>query len=160
MLVDMLTLDEFLAIAHRVVWAAVATVDRHGRPRSRVLHPIWLRDGERLRGWVITRPTALKRAHLRHSPYASVHYWDPAHDTAVAECGAAWCDDAQTRAAVWQAFLDAPAPLGYDFARIFPAGPQSPDAGFLQLDPWRIRVHRVVAGAAPLVWSAEPVRAA
>ena len=38
-------LDQFVAIAHRVVWATVATVDRRSRPRSRVLHPIWARDG-------------------------------------------------------------------------------------------------------------------
>jgi hypothetical protein len=155
----MSALDELLAIAHRVVWATVATVDRHDRPRSRVLHPIWLREGERLCGWVITRPTALKRAHLCHSPHASVSYWDPAHDTAVAECTAAWCDDADTRARVWQAFLDAPAPLGYDFAQIFPDGPRSRGAGFLRLDPWRVRTQRVVAGEAPLVWIAEPVGA-
>ena len=152
-------LDEFLSIAHRVVWATVATVDRRDRPRSRVLHPIWLRDGDRITGWVITRPTALKRAHLAHSPHASVSYWDPAHDVAVAECAAGWCHDAETRAGVWHAYLDAPAPLGYDFAQIFPAGPQSPGAGFLRLEPWRIRTQRVDAGDAPLVWTAEPVGA-
>ena len=121
--------------------------------------PIWLRDGDRITGWVITRPTALKRAHLRHSPHAAVSYWDPAHDVAVAECAADWCDDADTGARVWQAFLDAPAPLGYDFAQIFPAGPHSVGAGFLRLDPWRIRTQRVVAGDAPLVWTPEPVGA-
>ncbi len=44
----MTALDEFLDIAHRIVWASVATVDRRDRPRSRVLHPIWERDGDRL----------------------------------------------------------------------------------------------------------------
>lgn len=160
MMAAMSALDEFLAIAHRVVWATVGTVDRHDRPRSRVLHPIWLSDADRITGWVITRPTALKCAHLRHSPHASVLYWDPAHDTAVAECTAAWCDDADTRAQVWQAFLDAPPPLGYDFAQIFPAGPQSEGAAFLRLDPWRVRTQRVAAGAAPLVWTPAPVHAA
>ena len=81
-------------------------------------------------------------------------YWDPAHDTAVAECDATWEHDAALRADVWQRHLDAPAPLGYDFAQIFPDGPQSPGAGFLRLDPWRTRTHRVVAGAPPLVWAA------
>ena len=42
---DMDALDEFVSIAHRVVWATVATVDRRARPRSRVLHPLWVRDG-------------------------------------------------------------------------------------------------------------------
>ena len=147
-------LDEFVAIAHRIVWATVATVDRSSRPRSRVLHPLWVREGETLRGWVITRPTPLKRAHLAHSPYASCTYWDAAHDTAVAECAATWEHDPDARAEVWRRFGEAPEPLGYDFAQIFPDGPRSPGAGFLRLDPWRIRTQRVAAGAAPLVWSA------
>jgi hypothetical protein len=147
-------LDEFVAIAHRIVWATVATVDRRARPRSRVLHPIWLRDGASLRGYAITRPTPLKRAHLDHSPFASCCYWDPEHETAVAECAAAWEHDPAARADVWQRFAAAPEPLGYDFAQIFPAGPQSEDAGFLRLDPWRVRTHRVAAGAPPLVWAA------
>jgi hypothetical protein len=154
------TLDEFVSIAHRVVWATVATVDRRGRPRSRVLHPLWVRDGDRLTGWVITRPTPLKRAHLARSPHASCSYWDPVHDTAVAECAAAWEHDPAVREDVWRRFLDAPAPLGYDFAQIFPDGPQSDDAGFLRLDPWRIRTHRVVAGGPPLVWTLAPSAAA
>jgi hypothetical protein len=148
------TLDEFVAIAHRVVWASVATVDRRNRPRSRVLHPLWVRDGDALTGWVITRPTPLKIAHLRHAPHVSVSYWDPAHDVAVAECEAAWEHDAAVRADVWRRFLAAPEPLGYDFAQIFPDGPQSAGAGFLRLTPWRIRAHRVVAGAPPLTWAA------
>ena len=31
----------FVAMAHRIVWANVATVDADGRPRSRILHPLW-----------------------------------------------------------------------------------------------------------------------
>jgi hypothetical protein len=29
----------FVEMAHRIVWATVATVDSQGRPRSRILHP-------------------------------------------------------------------------------------------------------------------------
>jgi hypothetical protein len=38
----------FVEMAHRIVWASAATVDKHGRPRSRILHPIWQWDGARL----------------------------------------------------------------------------------------------------------------
>jgi hypothetical protein len=41
----------FVEMAHRIVWASVATVDAHRRPRSRILHPIWQWDGARLLGW-------------------------------------------------------------------------------------------------------------
>ena len=40
----------FIDVAHRIVWASVATVDTSNRPRSRVLHPIWEWDGEHLKG--------------------------------------------------------------------------------------------------------------
>jgi hypothetical protein len=92
-------IDQFIATAHRVVWCTLATVDRHNRPRSRVVHPLWERDGAALVGWVGTRPTPLKRAHLEHAPFVSASYWDPRHDVAVAECAAAWHPD---REAVWE----------------------------------------------------------
>ena len=39
---------KFVEMAHQIVWCTVATVDAKGRPRSRILHPIWQWDGERL----------------------------------------------------------------------------------------------------------------
>ena len=50
------TAAAFVEMAHRIVWCSVATVDRAGRPRSRVLHPIWTWEDERLTGWVGTVP--------------------------------------------------------------------------------------------------------
>ncbi len=58
----------FVEMAHRIVWASVATVDAHGRPRSRVLHPLWQWDGKRLIGWIATSPTPDKRAHQAAHP--------------------------------------------------------------------------------------------
>lgn len=131
----------FVEMAHRIVWAEVATVDRRGRPRSRVLHPIWEWDGRDLVGWVATAPTPTKRAHLEASPYVSVGYWTPSQDTCVAECGARWCLDLETRRRVWSLFRDAPAPVGYDPA-IIPGwdGPESEAFAALRLAPWRLRV--------------------
>ena len=64
-------------------------------------------------------------------------------------------DDAGRRAPrVWERFRDAPPPLGYDFAQILPDGPQSAGAGFLRMEPWRIRTQRVAALEPPQVWSA------
>ncbi len=31
----------FRDMAHRIVWATVATVATDGRPRTRILHPLW-----------------------------------------------------------------------------------------------------------------------
>jgi hypothetical protein len=133
----------FVEMAHRIVWATVATVDADERPRSRILHPYWTWDGAALVGIVGTGPTPAKRAHLDHSPFASVTYWAPDHDTCTAECRVEWILDDDGRRAVWQTLAEAPAPVGYDPAIIEPwaGGPTSPAFAGLRLEPWRLRVQ-------------------
>ena len=117
----------FVAMAHRIVWCSVATVDASQRPRSRILHPIWEWDDGQLTGWIGTGPTPTKRAHLDSSPYLSCNYWAENHDTCIAECEAEWAFDLATRERVWNLFKSAPPPVGYDPAMI-PAweAPDSP----------------------------------
>lgn len=133
----------FVEIAHRIVWATVATVDASNRPRSRVLHPIWELDADGgLTGWIATGPTPVKVAHLEHSPFVSINYWDAHHDVATAECRAAWHHDDETCRRVWDLFAGAPEPVGYDPAIIPPwsDGPTSDAFAVLRLAPWRVRV--------------------
>jgi hypothetical protein len=128
-------------MAHRIVWSSAATVDTQGRPRSRILHPIWQWDGTRLVGWIGTRPTPTKRAHLLAHPYMSLNYWAPTHDTCVAECRAELAFDDATRTMVWKLFVDGPEPVGYNPAIV--PGWDSPTAeafAVLRLEPWRLRV--------------------
>jgi hypothetical protein len=131
----------FVEMAHRIVWASVASVDTSDRPRSRILHPIWEWDGDALVGWVATGPTPTKRAHLERSPYLSVNYWAPSHDTCTAECRATLLLDDETRTAVWERFATGPEPVGYDPSMI-PVwdSPTSDSFAALRLDPWRLRV--------------------
>jgi hypothetical protein len=132
----------FVQIAHRIVWCTVATVDRHGRPRSRILHPYWEWDGEHLLGWIATAPTAIKRSHFGRTPYASCSYWAPSHDVAVAECRAELVFDDATRTRVWKLYEAAPPPLGYDPGGIGVPGwdtPTSPGFAVIRLEPWRLR---------------------
>lgn len=135
------TAPAFVAMAHQIVWCAAATVDGRGRPRSRVLHPIWQWDGAKLTGWIATDPTPLKRAHLGRHPFVSLNYWAPSQDTCVAECAAEFCFDDATRTRIWNLFRDAPAPVGYDPA-IIPGwtSPTAPAFAVLKLEPWRLRV--------------------
>jgi len=132
----------FVEMAHTIVWCSAATVDASDRPRSRVLHPFWEWDGDRLTGWIATGPTPTKLAHLERSPYVSCSYWAPTQDTAVAECRAEWAFDLDTRRRVWATFKDAPAPVGYDPAIIpvWSDGPTSDAFAVLKLEPWRLRV--------------------
>ncbi len=131
----------FIEMAHRIVWCSAVTVDSQGRPRSRILHPIWTWDGAQIVGWVGTRPSSVKRAHLNAHPYMSMNYWTPSHDTCVAECRATWAFDDETRCMVWDLFVNGPAPVGYDPA-IVPGwdSPMADAFAALRLDPWRLRV--------------------
>jgi hypothetical protein len=83
----------------------------------------------------------MKRAHLEASPYISLNYWSPNHDTCLAECRASWAFDDETRTMVWDRFKSTPMPLGYDPA-IIPGWdkPTSPSFAALRLEPWRLRV--------------------
>lgn len=131
----------FVDMAHQIVWCTAATVDKNGRPRSRILHPIWQWDGENIVGWIGTSPTPVKRAHLKASPYMSLNYWAPSHDTCTAECKVTWAFDDATREMVWDLFLNGPEPVGYDPA-IVPAwtSPTADAFAVLRLEPWRLRV--------------------
>jgi hypothetical protein len=131
----------FIAMAHRIVWATVATVDTAGRPRSRILHPIWEFDDDELVGWIGTSATPLKTAHLDATPFVSVNYWDPQHDVATAECRATFHHDDETCTRIWNLLKHAPAPVGYDPA-IIPVWTEPTASTFsaLRLDPWRLRV--------------------
>src|ERR1051326_4161010 len=131
----------FVEMAHRIVWSTVATVDAKGRPRSRILHPIWQWDGIRLVGWAGTTATPTKRAHLNASPYISINYWSPSHDTCVAECRATWLLDDAGRTKVWDLFLNTPGPVGYN-PTIVPAWTSPTCEAFagLKLEPGRLRV--------------------
>ena len=131
----------FVEMAHRIVWATVATVDPSGRPRGRILHPIWEHDGDGLVGWVATAPTGRKRADLAAHPHVSVTYWSPDHDTCTAECDAELLFDLDVRQQVWDRFANGPEPVGYDPSIIPQWTSPTVDAfAALRLDPWRLRV--------------------
>ena len=150
----------FRDMAHQIVWASVATVDRNGRPRSRILHPYWEWDGTDLTGWIATVPTPIKRAHIEAHPEVSVSYWAPSHDTCSAECAVQWHLDDDTRRTVWDTFATAPAPVGYDpfIIPMWSDGPTSDQFAVLRLTPRRLRVMAgtvMTAGVGqPLVWTA------
>jgi hypothetical protein len=131
----------FIEMAHRIVWCAAATVDTAGRPRGRILHPIWEWDGASLTGWIATSPLSLKATHLAKTPSISLTYWTSNHDTATAECDAVFDASDEARAALWDRLENGPAPVGYDPA-IIPGwdSPQSEGFGALVLDPWFLRV--------------------
>lgn len=145
---------DFDALVRRIVWSTVTTVDRKGRPRSRILHPAW----EGTTGWIMTGRHTLKEKHLAANPYVSCSYWDPQHETAFVECRAEWADDLETRERIWSLFKSLPEPYGYDPAMFWPEGPASDAFGLLKLTPWRLElwsISEMANGKPPRVWRGE-----
>ena len=71
---------EFMRRVARIVWCTVATIDRAGNPRTRILHPIWEVGGGKPIGYIATGRHSFKEKHLARNPYVSLSYWDQAQE--------------------------------------------------------------------------------
>ena len=100
--------EDVLGIVADTVSCTVTTVDAAGRPRSRILHPIWEVIDDRPVVWVMTGRTPVKTAHIAANPHVALSYWSPAQDTVIADCVASWVDDAATKRHVWDLFATTP----------------------------------------------------
>lgn len=143
--------EDFNERVSRIVWATVTTTDRKGRPRSRLLHPMW----EGTTGYIMTSPKSHKAKHLAANPYVSVSYWDPRHDTVFAECKAGWVEEPAEKQRVFDLFKDAPEPYGYDGSMFWPGGAADPGFGAMKLMPWRIELWslgEMATGKPARVW--------
>jgi general stress protein 26 len=127
--------DEFLERVNRQVFANLATVDRQGRPRSRIVHVIW----EDATGWITTNPTYPKAQHLAANPYVSLGYVADVAAPVYTECRAAWVDDLDEKRRVWEFIKATAPPLGFNPAPIYGAA-DDPRFGLIKLTPWRIQV--------------------
>ena len=146
------TIREAVAIAHKTVWAAMTTVDAGGRPRNRVVHPVWVFDGNTLTGWLTTRRTPLKSRHLAANPHVSLAYVGATTDFAYFDCTAEWVDDLAGRQECWDAFLGADEPVRYNPATIWPEGPGATNFAALRFRPYRVQAARaatIAAGSPP-----------
>lgn len=145
----------FVAIAHEIVWCTLATVDAAGRPRSRVVHPVWEeRPDGGLVGWLTTRSGTPKVRHIATTPYVSCSYWWQRHDVAVAECRADAVTEPEEKERAWAVLAATPAPAGFDPATIWPSGPRDPGFTLVRMRPWLLRFARaeeLAAGGAPEV---------
>lgn len=144
--------DVFQERVRRIVWCTLSTTDTRGRPFSRILHPIW----EGSTGWIATGRQTLKTRHLARNPMVAVSYWDPSHDTVIAQCRAEWCDDKATRHRIWNLLAGTPPPVGYDPGLFFRGGVDDPGYGVLRLEPTRIDLwagQDMLNGRPPTRWT-------
>jgi len=136
---------EFMQRVQQAVYCSVATVDRKGRPRSRVMHVIW--DGPI--GWVITWPESHKAKHLAHNPYVSLAYITHPTTPVYVEAITAWVTDCTEQQRIWDLHKVLPPPLGFD------PGPHFGTIahrffGLLRFTPWRVELAKL--GAESLIW--------
>jgi general stress protein 26 len=134
--------DDVAEIIGTIVYATMTTVDRRGRPRSRVLIVVWELDGDRPVGWLATFKTPVKAAHLAHNPHVTTSYWSPRQNAVYLDSVAAWVDDADVKGRVWRMYQEGSPPgVGYQPAAYW-RGPDDPAFHVLRLDPWRAQVLR------------------
>lgn len=129
--------SDFLARVQKMIWCNLATVDTRGRPRSRLIHPLW--EGQQ--GWAVSRPESFKARHFIKHPYVSLAYIADLAQPLYVDCHVAWETDAGEKQRIWELMATTPPPYGFDPAPMFAGGnASSPAFGLLKLTPWRIQL--------------------
>lgn len=140
----------FHARVLETIWCSAASVDGRGRPRSRVLHPVW----EDHIGWVTTRRGTPKLRHLAANPHLSLAYVGDPFRPVYVECRATWDDDLATRERIWALCRGlSEAEGGFDPALTWGAI-EDPENGLLRLDPWRIELNDFRGPPQTFIWEA------
>jgi general stress protein 26 len=140
--------EAFIGRVHAMVWCSLATIDRHGRPRSRIVHPIW--DGAT--GYAGSRRRSPKGNDFTANPHVSLAYSADLVHPVYVDCAARWDDDPDTKRHVWNLFHAAPPPLGYDPGTIY-KGIDDPDFGVIRFTPYRIALEDVSGqGERRIIW--------
>jgi hypothetical protein len=143
--------EDFLRITADVVWCTLTTVDSQGRPRSRVVHPIFTVAEGKPVGWLLTVRTPVKTAHLNGNSHVSCSYWSPEQNVVYADCVATWVEDLEAKRGVDELFKATPPPLGYDPVEFGLGTPEDETFTPLRLDPWRVQVLRFAGWGESLV---------
>lgn len=138
---------EFIARAHRMVYAALATTGPGGRPRTRVVHTVW--DGAT--GWAVTFPGLPKEMDIRRNPFVSLAYVAEPQAPAYAECTAGFVDDPASKRSVWEFTKNLDAPAGYDPAIMY-SGADDPKLLLIRFTPWRIRLSNAGKPDEDRIW--------
>jgi general stress protein 26 len=135
--------DKFFEYISDIVYATMITVDRKGRPRARVLLPIWEVVDGRPVGWLAAYKTPVKVAHLANNPHSTFSYWNPRQNAVFIDSIAEWVEDEDVKGEAWELYgKGSPPGVGYDPVNFWRGGPADPDYHVLRLDPWRVQVLR------------------
>ena len=150
---------EFHARVERMVWCNVATVDAQGRPRSRIMHPIW----EGAVGWIGTWRTSARANHqspslkveqIRRNPHVSLAYVGEVLAPVYVDCRVEVIEDVGQKDRFCNLARSLPPPYGYDPAEVF-CDCDDPRFAVLRLVPSRIALVEFPAPPGKvIVWRA------
>lgn len=139
---------EFLARIGEVVYCTLATVDRHNRPRLRLMHPIW----EGPIGWIISWPASPKFKQLLRNPAVSLAYMPDKSIPVYIDGTAEAIDAREEKLRVWELHRTTPPPIGFDPAPHY-GSIDNEYYGLLRITPTKITLGNL--GGEPIVWRAE-----
>lgn len=135
--------DTFFSYVRDIKYATMITVDRKGRPRARVLLPVWeIVDGRPV-GWLAAYKTPVKARHLADNPHTTYSYWNPRQNTVHVDALSAWADDDASRRHAWELYTrGGPPGVGYDPVHYWRGGPEDPEYHVIRIEPWRVQLVR------------------
>ncbi len=134
--------EDFLRFTSEIVLCTVTTVGPDGRPRSRMMHPVWQVIDDKPVGWIVTSRTPVKARHLAANPFVACSFWSPAQNTVYIDSIASWVEDSEGKKYVWDTFMNTPPPVGYDLSGYGMDGINNPLYAPLRLDPYRVQIMR------------------
>lgn len=131
------------AASRKAVWCALASVDAHGAPRVRMVHPTW--EGEVL--WVATGPGSPKFKQMSKDPRVDVQFQVSPPDFTHILCrgNAQIITDAAEKERVWSVF-------DYDLAQFWPGGPTDPNYALIGIRPVRVELSKMFGTLDKQVW--------
>lgn len=122
----------------QTIWCSMATIDRRGRPRSRIVHPMWETPLHNdAVAFVLSSRDAFMGKHLAAHPHVSLSYWHPKMGALYVDCRADWIEDADEKLRAWELFRSTPRMYGYDPNTYYSGSATDPGNGVLRLTPWR-----------------------
>ncbi|MEU8709907.1 pyridoxamine 5'-phosphate oxidase family protein [Streptomyces sp. NPDC048565] len=133
----------FVKYVQDIVYCTMITVDKKGRPRARVLLPIWETVDGKPVGWLAAYKTPVKVAHLANNPHTTYSYWNPRQNAVFADSVSRWVEDLETKTYAWDLYSKgSPQGVGYNPGNFWSQGPSDPKYGLIRIDPWRVQVLR------------------
>lgn len=139
-------LDEIAAAATRLsMWAHLATVGADAKPDVVPVVPAW-RDGS---VWVGVHTHSVKARNLAANPNVALHWQvDEAGDGVEVWGAATMHTDLETKRQLWTGLFD------YDLDDFYADGPESADAGFVEIVPERALYLLRYGAAGRHLWTA------